>query len=50
MWWTPLKLCCRGFQKITAPMLILTGDRDDLIELEQAVELYQLIPQAELAA
>jgi pimeloyl-ACP methyl ester carboxylesterase len=30
-------------------MLILMGDRDGTIELEQAVEMYQLIPNAELA-
>jgi pimeloyl-ACP methyl ester carboxylesterase len=49
MWWTPLDYAAGDFQKITAPTLVLTGDRDDLIELEQAIELYQLIPQAELA-
>ena len=30
-------------------MLILMGDRDGMIELEQAVEMYQLMPNAELA-
>ena len=48
MWWTPLVYTGEDFQKITEPMLILMGDRDGLIELEQAVEMYQLIPNAEL--
>lgn len=48
MWWTPLDCTVEDFQKITEPMLILMGDRDGLIELEQAVEMYQLIPNAEL--
>jgi pimeloyl-ACP methyl ester carboxylesterase len=49
MWWTPLNYSDEDFQKITEPALILMGDRDGTIELEQAVEMYQLIPNAELA-
>jgi pimeloyl-ACP methyl ester carboxylesterase len=49
MLWTPLDYTAEDFQKITEPTLILMGDRDGLIELEQAVEMYQLIPNAELA-
>ena len=37
------------FRKITAPTLILMGDRDGMVDLEQGIEMYQLIPQAELA-
>lgn len=48
MWWTPLDYAVEDFQKITEPMLILMGDRDGAIDLEQAVEMYQLIPNAEL--
>ena len=48
MWWTPLDYTVEDFQKITEPALILIGDRDGLIELEQAVEMYRLIPNAEL--
>jgi pimeloyl-ACP methyl ester carboxylesterase len=36
-------------RKITAPTLIILGDRDQFIPIEYAVELYQLIPNAELA-
>jgi len=49
MWWTPLDYTEEDFQKITEPTLILLGDRDGSIELQQAVDLYQLIPNAELA-
>jgi pimeloyl-ACP methyl ester carboxylesterase len=49
MWWTPLGYTAEDFQKIAKPTLILMGDRDGTIELEQAVEMYQLIPNAELA-
>ena len=49
MWWTPLNYTVEDFQKITEPTLILMGDRDGIIELEQAVEMYRLIPNAELA-
>jgi pimeloyl-ACP methyl ester carboxylesterase len=48
MWWTPLDYSVEDFQKITEPTLILMGDRDGMIELEQAVEMYQFIPNAEL--
>lgn len=48
MWWTSLDYAADDFQKITVPTLILIGDRDGMIELEQAVEMYQLIPNAEL--
>jgi pimeloyl-ACP methyl ester carboxylesterase len=49
MWWTPLNYTAEDFHKITAPTLILVGDRDGLIELKQAVDMYHLIPNAELA-
>jgi len=49
MWWTPLDYTAEDFQKIIEPTLILLGDRDGIIDLEQAVEMYHLIPNAELA-
>lgn len=48
MWWTPLNYTAEDFKKITAPTLILLGDRDGLIEFRQAVDMYHLIPNAEL--
>jgi pimeloyl-ACP methyl ester carboxylesterase len=35
--------------RITAPTLILTGDRDDFCTVEQAVTAYRLLPDGELA-
>jgi pimeloyl-ACP methyl ester carboxylesterase len=49
MWWMPLDYTAKDFQKITEPALILMGDRDGMIPVEQAVEMYQLIANAELA-
>jgi pimeloyl-ACP methyl ester carboxylesterase len=37
------------FRRITAPVLLINGDRDETIAVEDAVELYRLIPGAELA-
>jgi pimeloyl-ACP methyl ester carboxylesterase len=48
MWWTALDYTSQDFQKITEPSLILLGDRDGIVELQQAVDMYQLIPNAEL--
>jgi pimeloyl-ACP methyl ester carboxylesterase len=49
MWWTPLDYTVKDFQKIAEPVLILMGDKDGTIPVEQAVEMYQLIPNAALA-
>ncbi len=49
MWWTPLDYTTEDFQKIIEPTLVLMGDRDGMIPVEQALEMYQLISSAELA-
>ena len=36
-------------KKITAPTLIIWGDRDQFLPVEDALELYRLLPNAELA-
>jgi len=36
-------------KKITAPTLIIWGDRDQYLPVEDALELYRLLPNAELA-
>jgi pimeloyl-ACP methyl ester carboxylesterase len=48
MWWTLLDYTEEDFQKITAPTLILLGDRDGIVELQQAVAMYQFIRNGEL--
>jgi pimeloyl-ACP methyl ester carboxylesterase len=47
MWWRPLDYTQDDLRNITAPTLITLGDRDG-IEVEQIVEMYRLIPNAEL--
>jgi pimeloyl-ACP methyl ester carboxylesterase len=49
MWLTPLNYTAEDFRKISATMLILIGDRDQFISVEDAVAMYRLIPNAELA-
>ncbi|MFM8320753.1 MAG: alpha/beta fold hydrolase [Chloroflexota bacterium] len=49
MWWTPLDYTAEDFQKIGDPALVLIGDRDGIIDVEQALEMYQMIPGAELS-
>jgi pimeloyl-ACP methyl ester carboxylesterase len=48
MWLTPLGYTEEDFQKIKVPTLILVGDRDAMIPVEEAVDMYRLIPGAEL--
>jgi pimeloyl-ACP methyl ester carboxylesterase len=49
MWFTPFNYTDEDFRKISATMLIMIGDRDQFIPVEHAVEMYRLIPNAELA-
>jgi pimeloyl-ACP methyl ester carboxylesterase len=49
MWLTPLDYQMEDFSNIIVPTLILVGDRDPLVPVEQAVEMYRLIKPAELA-
>ena len=49
MWLTRLNYSVDDYRKITAPTLILVGDRDPDVSLEDALAMYRLIPKAELA-
>src|ERR687886_184659 len=49
MWLSPLEYAHADLRKITTPALILIGDRDEPVPVEDAVDLYRMIPQAELA-
>lgn len=50
MWWQPLGYSEDDLKKITVPSLLILGDRDGFVlDVEQAVEMYRLIPNAELA-
>jgi pimeloyl-ACP methyl ester carboxylesterase len=49
MWTTPLNYSPDEFAKVVAPTLVLIGDRDELVAVEEAAEMYRLLPRAELA-
>ncbi|HEX8227709.1 MAG TPA: alpha/beta hydrolase [Chloroflexia bacterium] len=49
LWWNVQDYGVEDLQRITAPTLILAGDRDEGVDVEQAVEMYRGIPNAELA-
>jgi pimeloyl-ACP methyl ester carboxylesterase len=48
MWNAPLGYTPGDFQAITAPALVLLGDRDEFLPIEEAVALYRALPHAEL--
>jgi pimeloyl-ACP methyl ester carboxylesterase len=48
LWWTPLDYQYEDFQKISEPTLVMLGDRDGIVELQQAVDEYESIPNSEL--
>lgn len=49
LWLTPLGYTDDDLRGITTPTLIISGDRDEGVSVEQAVEMYRLIPESELA-
>ena len=49
MWSAPLGYTANDFRRIFIPTLILVGDRDPIVPVEEASEMYRLIPNAELA-
>ena len=48
MWWTPLNYSLEDFEGILSPTLIIMGEDDEMIPLEEALKMVELIPQAEL--
>ena len=49
MWTAPLNYTRDDFARVVAPTLVLLGDRDELVSIEEAAEMYRLLPTAELA-
>lgn len=49
LWMRPLDLAPERLGRVSAPTLILTGDRDPFALLEETVALLRLLPGAELA-
>jgi pimeloyl-ACP methyl ester carboxylesterase len=49
MWNAQLNYTPDDFAGVVAPTLVLLGDRDGFVPVEDAVEMYRLLPDAELA-
>lgn len=49
MWSAPLNYTADDFARVTAPTLVLLGDRDGFVPVEDGVAMYRLLPNAELA-
>ena len=49
LWLTPVNYKEEDFRGIMATMLIVVGDRDQFIPLEDAISMYRLIPNAEIS-
>jgi pimeloyl-ACP methyl ester carboxylesterase len=49
MWTTPLTYTAADFAAVVAPTLLLVGDRDELVPVEDAAEMYRQFRSAELA-
>jgi pimeloyl-ACP methyl ester carboxylesterase len=48
MWNARLNYTPDDFARVAAPTLVLVGDRDGFVPVEDAVEMYRLLPKAEL--
>ncbi len=48
-WWAPLGYTQNDYQRIHEPTLIILGDRDEFITVEEAALMYGQLPNAELA-
>lgn len=49
LWLTPLNYTEDDFKQITDSVLLIIGDRDGAVPLEDSIAMYQMIPNAELA-
>lgn len=49
MWLNSSRFPQQNIQKINRPVLIVLGDRDEAISVEHVVEMYHMIPNAQLA-
>jgi len=49
MWTTPLMYTADEFSRVSTPALVFVGDRDELVSVEDAAEMYRQLPLAELA-
>lgn len=47
MWWTPLNYSDHDLRGISVPVLIIMGEKDEMIPWQEARELAAILPQAE---
>jgi pimeloyl-ACP methyl ester carboxylesterase len=48
MWLTPLRYSSEDFKRVNGPVLLMVGDRDPFFPVEEIVEIYRMLPSAEL--
>lgn len=49
LWLTPLNYSSEDFKKVSVPVLLMLGDRDQFFPVEENLEMYRMLPSAELA-
>lgn len=49
LWLTPFEYLQEDFSKISSPAMVMIGDRDEFIRVEEAVKMYRMLPAGELA-
>jgi pimeloyl-ACP methyl ester carboxylesterase len=49
LWNATLNYSSEDFARVVAPTLVILGDRDGLVSVEEATQMYRLLPNAELA-
>jgi pimeloyl-ACP methyl ester carboxylesterase len=48
LWNATLNYTAEDFARVVAPTLVILGDRDGLVSVEEAAQMYRLLPNAEL--
>ena len=48
LWNATLNYTAEDFARVVAPTLVILGDRDGLVSVEEVVQMYRLLPNAEL--
>jgi len=49
MWNAVLNYTAEGFARVVAPTLVLLGDRDSFVPVEEGLDMYHHLPNAEFA-
>ena len=49
MWNALLNYTADDFARVVAPTLVLLGDRDDFVPVEEGIQMFRRLPRAEFA-